>query len=56
MTPDGVKDMRLAAYRQFSDHLKLEAEFDAISSGKEPDYSAWLAKVEEIKALYPMPE
>ncbi|MEI0681735.1 hypothetical protein VUT07_20405, partial [Pseudomonas aeruginosa] len=24
--------------------------------GVEPNYSAWIAKVEEIKARYPLPE
>ncbi|MED5104230.1 hypothetical protein ACLBVT_04895, partial [Pseudomonas aeruginosa] len=24
--------------------------------GTEPDYSAWIAKVEEIKARYPLPD
>ncbi|MEZ1491297.1 hypothetical protein QVM02_11975, partial [Pseudomonas aeruginosa] len=24
-------------------------------AGTEPDYSAWIAKVEEIKARYPLP-
>ncbi|MCS7890892.1 hypothetical protein N0473_33770, partial [Pseudomonas aeruginosa] len=32
------------------------AEFDAIKAGVEPDYSAWIAKVEEIKARYPLPD
>ncbi|OTJ35640.1 hypothetical protein CAZ00_28120, partial [Pseudomonas aeruginosa] len=31
-------------------------EFDAIKAGTEPDYSAWVAKVEEIKARYPLPD
>ncbi|MDG3618815.1 hypothetical protein L5B92_32070, partial [Pseudomonas aeruginosa] len=38
-----------------SDPLKTEAEFDAIKAGTEPDYRAWVAKVEEIKARYPLP-
>ncbi|MEZ1494164.1 hypothetical protein QVM02_26630, partial [Pseudomonas aeruginosa] len=25
-------------------------------AGTEPDYSAWIAKVEEIKARYPLPK
>ena len=36
--------------------FQVEAEFDAIKAGVEPDYSAWIAKVEEIKARYPLPE
>ncbi|HFT4732156.1 TPA: hypothetical protein ACHT13_003932, partial [Pseudomonas aeruginosa] len=47
---------RANAYRLESDPLKTEAEFDAIKAGVEPDYSAWIAKVEEIKARYPLPE
>ncbi len=47
---------RILAYEKESDPLKAEAEFDAIKAGVEPDYSAWVAKVEEIKARYPLPE
>ncbi|ETU83063.1 hypothetical protein Q094_05830 [Pseudomonas aeruginosa PS42] len=47
---------RANAYRLESDPLKTEAEFDAIKAGTEPNYSAWIAKVEEIKARYPLPE
>ncbi|HCF3640164.1 TPA: hypothetical protein ACQQSP_001345 [Pseudomonas aeruginosa] len=47
---------RADAYRLESDPLKTEAEFDAIKAGTEPDYSAWVAKVEEIKARYPLPD
>ncbi|HBO0950811.1 TPA: hypothetical protein L4E43_001731 [Pseudomonas aeruginosa] len=46
---------RADAYRLESDPLKTEAEFDAIKAGTEPDYSAWIAKVEEIKARIPLP-
>ncbi|EMO0330279.1 hypothetical protein RXE55_002191, partial [Pseudomonas aeruginosa] len=46
---------RANAYRLESDPLKTEAEFDAIKAGTEPDYSAWIAKVEEIKARIPLP-
>jgi hypothetical protein len=48
--------MRLEAYRIESDPLKLEAEHDALVSGVVPDYSAWLAKVEEIKLRLPLPQ
>lgn len=51
-----VLDMRRAAYREESDPLKLEAEYDAMRNNIEPDYSAWMAKVEEIKSRYPLPE
>ncbi|HHQ4280217.1 TPA: hypothetical protein ACSQK5_006097, partial [Pseudomonas aeruginosa] len=47
---------RANAYRLESDPLKTEAEFDAIKAGTEPDYRTWVAKVEEIKARYPLPE
>ena len=51
-----VQEQRRLAYAMESDHLKIEAEFDAISTSTEPDYSAWIAKVEEIKARFPLPE
>ncbi|ARC77872.1 hypothetical protein RBRAMI_3055 [Pseudomonas aeruginosa RB] len=51
-----VQAKRLLAYREESDPLKTEAEFDAIKAGAEPDYGAWITKVEEIKSRYPMPE
>ncbi|MDT4869650.1 hypothetical protein FQZ97_1046910 [compost metagenome] len=50
-----VRLARLAAYRLESDPLKIEAEYEAIKAGTEPDYSAWLAKVDEIKAQHPLP-
>ncbi|WP_109390131.1 hypothetical protein [Pseudomonas aeruginosa] len=53
---DAATAARANAYRLESDPLKTEAEFDAIKVGTEPDYSAWIAKVEEIKARYPLPE
>lgn len=53
---DAAVAARANAYRLESDPLKTEAEFDAIKAGVEPDYSAWIAKVEEIKARYPLPE
>ena len=36
--------------------LRLEAEFDAIAAGTEPDLAAWVAAVQAIKARYPLPE
>lgn len=50
-----VQVQRLAAYRLESDPLKIEADYDAQISGAVPDYSAWIAKVHEIKARYPLP-
>ncbi|HBP0509933.1 TPA: hypothetical protein N2A29_003551 [Pseudomonas aeruginosa] len=53
---DAALAARANAYRLESDPLKTEAEFDAIKAGTEPDYRAWVAKVEEIKARYPLPD
>ncbi|HBO4665976.1 hypothetical protein [Pseudomonas aeruginosa] len=53
---DAAAAARANAYRLESDPLKTEAEFDAIKAGVEPDYSAWIAKVEEIKARYKLPD
>lgn len=52
-TEDSIKAKRLSAYKVESDPLKNEAEYDAIVNGTEPDYTAWLAKVAEIKLRYP---
>lgn len=46
---------RRAAYISESDPLRLEADYDALSQGREPDYAAWLASVAAIKARYPLP-
>jgi hypothetical protein len=46
---------RRAAYLSESDPLRLEADYDALSQGREPDYAAWLASVAAIKARYPLP-
>ena len=55
LTLEQVKAQRQAAYVAESDPLKNEAEYDAIVGGTEPDYTAWMAKVAEIKARYPLP-
>lgn len=55
LTLEQVHGQRQAAYAAESDPLKNEAEYDAIIAAAEPDYSAWLAKVAEIKARYPLP-
>lgn len=55
LTLEQVQATRLQAYRVESDPLKIEAEYDALSNGTEPDYAAWVLKVEEIKARYPLP-
>ncbi|RQF11901.1 hypothetical protein IPC279_23595, partial [Pseudomonas aeruginosa] len=34
---------------------RLEAEFDAIAAGTEPDLAAWVAAVQAIKERYPLP-
>ena len=46
---------RRAAYASESDPLKIEAEYDALIAGTEPDYTAWRGKVEEIKARIALP-
>ncbi|MGV5157908.1 hypothetical protein [Pseudomonas aeruginosa] len=51
-----VQGLRRQAYRTESDPLRLEAEFDAIAAGTEPDLAAWVAAVQAIKARYPLPE
>ncbi|MDG4416462.1 hypothetical protein L5G04_23710 [Pseudomonas aeruginosa] len=51
-----VQELRRQAYRTESDPLRLEAEFDAIADGTEPDLAAWVAAVQAIKARYPLPE
>ena len=50
-----VQALRLAAYRAESDQLKLQADFDALQAGTQPDYSQWIAAVEAIKQRYPLP-
>lgn len=55
LTLEQVQGMRRAAYAAESDPLKNEAEYDALLHGTEPDYTAWLAAVEAIKARYPLP-
>ncbi len=51
-----VQGLRRQAYRDEADPLRLEAEFDAIAAGTEPDLAAWVAAVQAIKARYPLPE
>lgn len=46
---------RTARYAAESDPLKIEAEYDAQVNNTEPDYTAWMAKVAEIKADIPLP-
>lgn len=45
---------RLAAYKTESDPLKIEAEYDALINNTDPDYTAWIEKVQEIKERYPI--
>jgi hypothetical protein len=54
-TTDTIHAKRRAAYAAESDPIKNEAEYDAIMAGTEPYYTAWLAKVAEIKLKYPLP-
>ncbi|MBG7255674.1 hypothetical protein I5J23_19860 [Pseudomonas aeruginosa] len=53
---EAIRAQRRQAYRAESDPLRLEAEFDAIAAGTEPDLAAWVAAVQAIKARYPLPE
>jgi len=46
---------RRTAYLTESDPLRLEADYDALSQGLEPDYTEWLASVAAIKTRYPLP-
>lgn len=46
---------RRASYLSESDPLRLEADYDALSQGREPDYAAWLASVAAIKERFPLP-
>ena len=50
-----TQELRKNIYSIESDPIKIEAEHDALVSGIEPDYTAWLEKVAEIKARYPLP-
>ncbi len=52
---DAALASRRAAYLSESDPLRLEADYDALSQGLEPDYTAWLASVASIKARFPLP-
>ncbi len=54
-TIEEIHALRQAAYTYESDPLKLEAEYDALINNTEPDYTAWIAKVQEIKERYPLP-
>lgn len=51
-----VLSTRSHAYLKESDPLKIEAEYDAMKNGTQPDYTKWMEKVDEIKARYPFPE
>lgn len=54
-TLESVHDMRRRAYSIESDPIKNEADYDALVNGTAPDYTAWVAAVEAIKARYPLP-
>ena len=53
---EAIRAQRRQAYRDEADPLRLEAEFDAIAAGTEPDLAAWVAAVQAIKARYPLTE
>ncbi|ARN34707.1 TPA: hypothetical protein ACRNYL_006187 [Pseudomonas aeruginosa] len=50
-----VQELRRQAYQDEADPLRLEAEYDAIAAGTEPDLAAWVAAVRAIKERYPLP-
>ncbi|MBD8090992.1 hypothetical protein IFT48_13400 [Pseudomonas fluorescens] len=52
---DSLLKARKAAYVSESDPLRLEADYDAMSHGLEPDYAKWFASVAAIKARFPLP-
>lgn len=52
---EAVLASRRAAYLAESDPLRFEADYDALSQGREPDYAGWLSSVEAIKSRYPLP-
>lgn len=56
LTIEQIYALRQQAYQQESDPLKIEAEYDAMLNNTEPDYTAWIMKVQEIKDRYPLPE
>src|SRR5690554_927741 len=56
LTVEQVQSLRRAAYVAESDPLRAEADYDALINGTEPNYTAWMAAVEAIKARYPLPE
>ena len=53
---EAIRAQRRQAYRAESDPLRLEAEYDAIATGAEPDLSAWVEAVKAIKERYPLPQ
>lgn len=55
LTEEQILSLRRQAYRNESDPLKIEAEYDALVGGKDPDYTGWLSSVDAIKARYPLP-
>lgn len=54
-TLEQIRELRRAAYVAESDPIKNEADYDALVNGTAPDYTAWMAAVEAIKARYPLP-
>lgn len=55
LTLEQIQELRRRAYIAESDPLRNGADYDALVNGTEPDYSAWLDAVAEIKARYPLP-
>jgi hypothetical protein len=46
-------ELRQSAYKSESDPIKTAIENEALFDGVEPDYTAWIEKVAEIKNRYP---
>lgn len=55
LTLEQLQELRRRAYAAESDPLKNEADYDSLVHGTAPDYTAWMAAVEAIKARYPLP-
>ena len=55
LTLEQIQELRRRAYVAESDPIKNESEYDALIAGTAPDYTAWMAAVEAIKARYPLP-
>lgn len=55
-TIESVQMMRQMRYKNESDGLYIEAIKDGMLNNTAPDFTAWLAKVEQIRTELPYPE